>query len=372
MYKSTQSATVLIGATSDTVIIDLDSPVEVDKSYVILEVANLSGGSSAGTVAGDYLFYPQLSHITDGKYTKLTVGRYYLTPGGIQMNIKYTVYELASGSVENGVNSVTSTDMSITISNFSEGHSFSFAYLWADFVSWSGDLQSQIIESRVYNNGANDVIRLRGLNTSSVVDIYWQAITIPEATVNREVVSIPSSTNYDYTFGGTVDTDKLMLFHSFYQSAGSLRQWHFKGGRMLSSTQIRYFSNVAATAEAVSYIVEHPSYFVKDRGTTLWSSQNVAFTLSSSVNQYSGVSHGTLQNNHWSLCDSEPEYSGDFCTRFSFQNLVGDNYTQLRHDRGSVSGTPVVTYWEVLEIALSISEQRRVTKGVGRGVVLGT
>jgi hypothetical protein len=372
MFKSIQSGVAGIGLTQDTISVSLNFPVKVDKSFIRIEVDNLAGQSSVSTLAGDYLFAPELDTIVSGEYTKFTLRRWYLTPGGIQMWVKWTVFEMVNGSVESGVTNITSTDQSVVIGNYVDGKTFSSAYLWGDFGSWGGDFSAQVIQSRVYNNGANDVIRFRGLNTSTV-KIYWQSIYNPDFDVQMEVVSLPTGQTYDHTFSSAVDLDKTLLMHSFYQSTASHDAWHLKGGRMLSTTQIRYFSQASFDGEAVSYVIQCPCLNLVERGFTSWSTQNVSFALSSPVNKDRGFVNMPLQNGHWGLVDFAAEWFGDIGHESSFQNLIGDSYTNLRFDRGSTSGTSVITYWEVFELSLgdTIGEYRRVTKGMVPGMVPG-
>lgn len=374
MFNSIQSGLQLVPATTDTLDITIPTPVTENKSFVKIEVANLSGESSQGTLAGDYLFAPELITVVGGKYTELRLRRWYLTSGGIQMYVKWTIFELINGSVEQGVTTMTSADLEVSVSNFVDGKTFSLAYLWADYNSWVGEFSSQIIKHKVYNNGSSDVIQLEGLNASSAVKVYWQSIYIPDATVNTYDFSVSSVQTFDKVIT-EVDPDKCILIGSIKQSSSPHDAWDLKGWRLLNSTEIRTYSQAAFDAEFVIYTIEHPAFNVKDRGFTSWSSQNVSFTLANPTNKDRSFVMLGGQNQHWGLVDFAAEWFGDIGHRSTLQTLVGDNYTQLRYDRGSTSGTDVITYFEVVELTLGnlgrVPGQKHFPAGFKKGQSVG-
>ena len=353
MYTRIQKGLHTIPALSDLETINLPHAVTKNLSYVTIKVANLSGQSSSLANAGDYLVAPELT--ADG--TQLLLRRWWLTGGGMQMNVSWKVFEMdgADGEqVEHGVTALVNFNQDILITNFSEGHTFSIAYIHSRYMGWSGRLESQAILHRAYNNGLNDVLNIESyLNANT--DVYWQIVKLPNATIQREYVTIPNAaTDHDHNLGAAVVEARTMLLSSFYHSDGAKTHQprHLKGSRLLSANQIRYFSWDTYAAKACSYVVEFDDFTVQ-RGINFWNTQNDTITTGNEVYEPWSFENFPLQYDTWSQLNLLSCGYGDLGVRSTAINMdAADMTDDFRFDRG-VGGNTVMTYWEVVEIDMT-------------------
>ncbi len=78
----------------------------------------------------------------------------------------------------------------------------------------------------------------------------------------------------------------------------------------------------------------------------------------------------TLQNQHWGLCNNTPFFLIHLPQRSTLDTPSGDDYTRLKLERGSTSGTNVTTYYEVIELLIGYYLNKNYPAGyaVGYGV----
>ena len=372
MIKRIQRGTFTFSATLDSTSISLSYPVTKNKSFVRIKCTNLSGQGSSSIYAGDYLVAPELTNITGGKASDLTLRRWYLTPGGIQMRVDWEIYECEGAeTVEHGATSLTSTDQEISLSDFDEGHTFSLGYIRSTYSSWSGRLESQVVLHRAYNNGSSDVLQVKGYLTANTT-FYWQSIIFPTIDVQREYVTIPNtSTDHDHTIGSSVDLDHTFLLSSFYHDDDfeTHQPDNFKGSRMLSTTQIRYFSWDAYEAIACSYVIESEAFKVQ-RGINIWSTQTDDVLLGTEVYDYGVMVNLPHQNNHWCLADTTVGNFGDFGVVVYAINLDSEGYTDDYRMYRGLSGDDVLTYYEIVDLTMLVTRKRHTSyaRGYYRGL----
>ena len=242
---------------SSTNIIDITLTSAVDSAKTFVDIRAfviVSEGTVPMTHFGNYGFVHEFLNSTT-----LRIKRFFGGGGDTyEMNVRYYVLELYEGTVQRGVVQQTSDVQDIILPiDVDHTKTFSIASWYSEYTGWTGRFDEQVFFHNIFDDSGTTKLKVRSnLSMASPThQIYWQAITLPNATVLNSVHSVSNATALtDITVPFYDRSEHFMYSSALYVdgSIGSPDTRHLKWIKPINDTTLSTQGNVGFACPYIS------------------------------------------------------------------------------------------------------------------------
>jgi hypothetical protein len=346
--------------TENSKAITLPIVVKKSQSMVTLKIKNLSDETTSTVNASNYHFVAELS--SDG--ATLTISRVRHTDQSLTVN--YQIFWFKNATVTHGNTVLDSTDKEIILSSYTANKTFSIVTMKGDRVWTANDASYLCILHRVYNNGSNNVLNLKGRLSAGTMTAYYQIVECPDLTVDRYDVTITSQSTYDYTLSTSVTTNKTMcMLSNYYTSIMGLSK--LRSGRLYNTNTFRFYSFTSVSSTHNLYIIYTNKWSI-ERGYETYSTQNTTVTLATAIYTSKLFLNLTHQNLCWLTVNDTNVNYGDMGVTGVLEIASYVNSIELQRGIAYIS---TVVYWEAIAFSTLRSLRRTHLRGIERGKARG-